>query len=346
MKFVKNYKTILIIVLVISMAVFVVSASALSIAYRTPSYIQRSVKTKLLESDAHISFNYHIKPSILFDNKTETSSKSIYLSLARGILYNTTINTKYYADPLYGEPTNKTISIIKIIEISTASWRKIITEENIDVANVTITDSGYVSFGKYTSFVKKINDQIGLNPLGYTIIIRYKLVYTIYYGYAYRIYSFAPSLTIDYDELNKIVKTRTDNTTLSVEKDSRVYIPGNTTIFGMEINTVWLREKTFYSTLLSATVMLSTLGAIAYYMISNGDYYPEKVLKKYKSRIFYGKFIHYDKEIVKVEDIRDIIRASELYGEIIICDRDRNQLIVNTRNNVVIYENSELNKIL
>ena len=346
MKFVKNYKTILIIILVISMAVFVVSASALSIAYKTPSYIRRSVKTKLLESDAHISFNYHIKPSILFDNKTEISSKSIYLSLARGFSYNITINTKYYADPLYGEPTNKTISVIKIIEISTASWRKIITEENIDASNDTITDNGYVSFDKYTSFVKKINDQIGINPLGYTIKIRYKLVYTIYYGYAHRVYDFSPAIVIDYDELNKIVKTRTDNTTLSIEKDSTIYIPGNTTILGMEINTVWLREKTFYSTLISATIMLSTLGTIAYYMISDGNSYPEKVLKKYKSRILYGKFIHNNKEIVKVEDIRDIIRTSELYGEIIIYDRDRNQLVVNTRNNVVIYENSELNKIL
>ncbi len=346
MKFVKNYKTILIIILVISMAVFVVSASALSIAYKTPSYIRRSVKTKLLESDAHISFNYHIKPSILFDNKTEISSKSIYLSLARGISYNITINTKYYADPLYGELTNKTISITKIIEISTASWRKIITEENIDAANETITDSGYVSFDKYTSFVKKINNQIGLNPMGYIIIIRYKLVYTINYGYVYHVFGFTPTLTIDYDELNKIIKTRTDNTTLSIEKDSTVYIPSNTTIFGTEINTVWLREKTFYSTLVSATIMLSALGAIAYYMISNDDYYPEKLLKKYKSRIFYGNFIDYDKEIVKVEDIRDIIRASELYGEIIIYDRNRNQLVVNTRNNVIIYENSELNKIL
>ncbi len=346
MKFVKNYKTILIIVLVISMTVFMVSASALSIAYRTPSYIRRSVKTKLLESDAHISFNYHIKPSILFDNKTEISSKSIYLSLARGVSYNITINTKYYADPLYGEPTNKTISIIKTIEISTVSWRKIVTEKNIDVSNDTITDNGYVSFDKYNSFVKEINNQIGINPLGYTIKIRYKLVYTIYYGYAHRVYDFSPAIVIDYDELNKIVKTRTTNTTLFIEKDSTAYIPGNTTILGTEINTVWLREKTFYSTLLSATIMLSALGAIAYYMISDSNNYLDRVLKKYKSRIFYGKFIHDDKEIIKVGDIRDIIRASELYGEIIIYDRDRNRLVVNTRNNIFIYENSELDKIL
>ncbi len=93
--------------------------------------------------------------------------------------------------------------------------------------------------------------------------------------------------------------------------------------------------------------MLSALGATAYYMISNGDYHPEKLLEKYKSRIFYGgNFIDYDKEIVKVEDIRNIICASELYGEIIIYDRNRNQLVVNTRNNVIIYENSELNKTL
>ncbi len=105
----------------------------------------------------------------------------------------------------------------------------------------------------------------------------------------------------------------------------------------MEINTVWLREKTFYSTLVFATIMLSALGATAYYMISNGDYHPEKLLEKYKSRIFYGgNFIDYDnKEIVKVEGIRNIIRASELYGEIIIYDRNRNQLVVNTRNNVM-----------
>ncbi len=346
MKFIKNNRTILIIILVISMAIFVVSASALSLAYKTPSYIQKNIKTKLLESDAHISFNYHIKPSILFDNKTEISSKSIYMSLARGVSFYITINTKYYDDPLYGHPTNKTISIIKTIEITTTSWRKTITEENIGAANETITDSGYISFDKYTSFVKKINNQIGLNPVGYIITIRYKLVYTINYGYAYRVYDFTPTLIIDYDELNKIIKARTDNTTLSIEKDSTVHIPSNTTIFGMEISTIWLREKTFYSTLVSATIMLSTLGAIAYYMISNGDNYPEKVLKKYDSRIFYGKFIHNDKEIVKVEDVRDIIRASELYGEIIIYDRDRNQLIVNARNNVVIYENSDLDKIL
>ncbi len=92
--------------------------------------------------------------------------------------------------------------------------------------------------------------------------------------------------------------------------------------------------------------MLSSLGAIAYYMIGNGDYYPEKILKKYRSRIFYGKFIHSNKETVKVEDVRDIIRASELYGEIIIYDRDRNRLIVNARNNVMIYENTNLDKIL
>ncbi len=347
MKLVKKYKEkILLTVLVLSLSVFIISATALSLAYKTPSYVQRSINERLLESEAHISLNYHIKPSILFDNKTEIKSKSIYMSLAQGVSYSVRIKTKYYDELLHGESANRAISAIKTIEITTSSWRKTLIEENIDVSNGTLVDRGYISFDKYASFVKKINNQIGLHPVGYVIVIKYRLVYTIGQGYTYRVYNFVPTIIIDYDELNKIIKTRTDNTTLSVEKDNTVYIPGNTTIFGMKINTAWLREKSFYSTIVSATIMLSSLGAIAYYMIGNGDYYPEKILKKYRSRIFYGKFIHSDKETVKVEDVRDIIRASELYGEIIIYDRDRNQLIVNARNNVMIYENTNLDKIL
>jgi len=347
MRPVKKYKEkILLTVLVLSLSVFIISATALSLAYKMPSHVQRSVNEKLLESEVHISLNYHIKPSILFDNKTEIKSKSIYMSLAQGVSYGVSIKTKYYDKTLHRRLTNRTISAIKTIEITTSSWRKTVIEEDIDLKNGTLVDRGYISFDKYTSFVRKINNQIGLHPVGYTIIIKYRLIYMVEQGYTYRAYNFVPTIIIDYDELNKIIKTRTDNTTLTVEKDNTVYIPGNTTIFGMKVNTAWLREKSFYSTIVSATIMLSSLGAIAYYMISNGDYYHEKILKKYRSRIFNGKFIHSNKEIVKVEDVRDIIRASELYGEIIIYDSDRNQLIVNARNNVVIYENSDLDKML
>ena len=347
MKLIKNYKRILLIVLVLSLAVFIVSASALSLAYRTPSYIRKNINTKILEARAVINYSYHIKPSILFDNKTEIRSNSIYMTLAKGLSYNITINYKYREDPNYGVPTNVSINAAKIVEITTSSWRKTIINENMPTTNNTFADNGYVSFDKYTAFVKNVNNQIGLHPIGYTIMIKYKILFTINYDYAYQVYSFIPTITIHYDELNRVIATRIDNTTLDVSRDSATYIPTNTTIFGLTFNTGWLREKTFYTALVSAAVMLSSLGAVAYYTINdNSGYRAGKVLQKYKSRIFKGKFVGGNKEVVKVEDINDIVRASELYGEIIIYDPEKNWLVVNARSNTIVYEDEELDKIL
>ena len=347
MKLIKNYKKILLVVLVLSMAVFIISASALSLAYKTPSYIRRNINTKILEARAEINYAYHIKPSILFDNKTVIKSSSIYMMLAEGLLYNITINYRYGEDPDYGSPTNVSINADKIVEIATSSWKKPIINENLLATNNTFMDSGYLSFDKYTKFVKDVNSQIGLHPIGYTITIKYKVLFTINYNYAYQVYSFTPTITVHYNELNRVITTKIDNTTLSINRESATYIPTNTSILGLSFNTEWLREKTFYTALISATIMLSSLGAVAYYTINDSSgYRTGKVLQKYKSRIFKGRFIEGNKEVIRVEDINDIVRASELYGEIIIFDPEKNWLVVNTRNNTIVYENEELGKIL